>query len=199
MTSLLLTSKFYHNNNNNNMIILVCISISIFAYGSCQLQSRSMTTSSICTTTSGPASSNITTFTSLLSASSNEGTSSTTVMEETTARATTATSTLIVPITPTPATTMALSRSKTTEIATIISMSLAPTTLANTSIDDDDLDLPLLPVWISQLSALTVMGTILLLAMCGCATWCCVRVVCQRNVRYRIRRRRDKSLLQYAL
>ena len=190
------------------MIILACISISIFAYGSChdQLQSRSITTSSICTTTSGPASSDKTTFTSLLSASSNEGTSPTTVIEETTARATTAASTQIVSITPTPcdnnkitATTLALSGSKTMEITTIISMSLAPTTLANTSADDDDLDLPLLPVWISQLSALTVMGTILLLAMCGCATWCCVRVVCQRNVRYRVRRRQDKSLLQYAL
>lgn len=191
------------------MMILVCISISIiFAYGSChdQLQSGSMTTSSICTTTSGPASSDKTTFTSLISASSNQGTSPTTVMEETTTRAAMATSTLIISITPTPcdnneimATTPALSGSKTTEITTIISMSLAPTTLANTSADDDDLDLPLLPVWISQLSALTVMGTILLLAMCGCATWCCVRVVCQRNVRYRIRRRQDKSLLQYAL
>ena len=170
------------------MIILVCISISIFAYGSCQLQSRSMTTSSICTTTSGPASSNNTTFT-----------------EETIARATMATSTPIVSVTPTPcdyneitATTLPLSRSKTTEIATI-SMSLAPTTLANTSADDDDLDLPILPVWISQLAALTVVGTILLLAMCGYATWYCVRVVCQRNARCRVRRRQDKSLLQYAL
>jgi hypothetical protein len=71
---------------------------------------------------------------------------------------------------------------------------LATTASSNTSASDNEI--PILPVWISQVAALTVVGTILLLTMCGCAVCCCVRVVWP-NVKCRARRGQaqvDKSL-----